>query len=1609
MPIRPPGRAGRILLSSWVTLLLLLPSGLRAPAEAAWRPDRVLEFVFGGDPPAWRHAPGGWLPEAADLPLLAESAAPCVPYRDVLVLLPLDTSVLRAAFVPEGVVPASPPGAPAVAAPLAVSTGDSVAVARLPVAGEHFPGMWGEHLGTATWHGHRLATFRLYPLRLERDRPDGDWSGALWAGRLRLELELAPGEPAVRRQRDPAGETAALRARLAELVHNPEELALYPPPPSPAADPGGGAEGAAQADWAPNLSGPAVEMLIVTGAALAGEFQRLADHRTARGVPAVVRTIDDILAGYPSGGDAPETLRRYLRDAYQLWGTKHVLLGGDVDVVPTRRILNTLYPPGQGTEMPVDLYYACLDGDWNADGDEWLCEPFISTSDPGDDADLAAELLVGRLPARTAAEAAVLVDKVLQYEQQGGAHQGRMLLLSEVLFPSDWSAGQPIVEDGAAYSETMLAEVFTPAPAAPHPVRLYEAHSQWPGAHPQTRAAVIDSLNRGDYGLVNHIGHGFYYNMSVGDQSLDLAAAAGLRNGNDTFVLTSLNCSSSAFDYNCILERFLLNPLGGAVATLGSVRAAFPNTAARYQLEFYRGLLLGGAATLGEAVAASRLPFDGLTAYNTTERWTHLTTALLGDPAQHVRTMAPAGVDVEAPSQLAYGEQVVPVRITRAGAPVPGALVCLEQTGNDYARGRTDADGRVWLTLTVKSPAAVALRVTAPNAPLLDLALPVTPAAQPYVRLAAAAIVDDGTLGSHGNGDGVPNAGETLALILTLRNDGTAPSGAAATVLLAGASGAEVLDGAATLAALAPGGSAVASPPLRVRIAADVLDAAMLPLELGVADGARLYRDRLALQPRAPTLQIGLLTAHDHPHGDGDGLIEPGEIISVRFILLNTGGGAAAGVTGRVESADSRMQIVAGEDAWPSIPPLAEISSPVGFLLRPLVVANDVKATLHLTDAYGRTWSHVFDLVAPGQAQVNAITAPATGEVLLRWTPLPLADLFGYHVYRADAPMGDYARLTSLPITGGTFYRDTGLPPLTRFYYRVAAVDSSRQAGRQSLTAVVSTVPAEAPGFPLPLAAETSSHAAVGDVTGDGRPEIILAADHVYVWNADGVELRDGDNDPSTSGPFNDLSGLWGPAGVALGDLTTHPGLEIVTSYRTGKQVYVYQGDGTIAPGWPRTMTNWNWAAPALGDLDGDGDLEIVVTTVDGRTYVWHHDGSDFHDGDGNPATIGLFQIRPQEWYSFCSPALADLTGDGRLEIVLGTRYSDSTADRIHALRNDGSDAPGWPVILAANADMLCSPAVGDLDGDGSLEVLLITENDRLHVLNADGTPRPPFPIVFVANNASSGTSCPSPALADFDGDGVLEIVAVSVTNARQAEIHVLNLQGQNLPGWPRAVAGASESSPIVGDLTGEGTPAVLFGIGGADDSTPNLLYALRANGGAVPGFPLQLDGPIRPAPTLADLDGDGKVEIVYGGWDLRLHVWDLPAVWSPARMPWPTFKGNVQRTGVHARPALTDVPAEASSPAAPSLSQNHPNPFNPRTRIAFNVPAGAPGRVRLSIYDLKGRLVARLVDGPLAPGTHGVEWSGLDGAGRPAASGVYLYRLETPGGRCERRMVLVR
>jgi hypothetical protein len=188
----------------------------------------------------------------------------------------------------------------------------------------------------------------------------------------------------------------------------------------------------------------------------------------------------------------------------------------------------------------------------------------------------------------------------------------------------------------------------------------------------------------------------------------------------------------------------------------------------------------------------------------------------------------------------------------------------------------------------------------------------------------------------------------------------------------------------------------------------------------------------------------------------------------------------------------------------------------------------------------------------------------------------------------------------------------------------------------------------------------------------------------------------------------------------------------------------------------------------------------------------------------------------------------------------------------------------------------------------------------------------------------------------------------------------------------------------------------------------------------ADPAAPVALGGVLL-ADGSRDLAVDGDVVYAAVGWS-GLQVIDVadpaaPRIVGAFALPSVTHAVGVGAdrlwlTAAYVHTAPLHCPAISAAgepPPASALALNAwPNPFNPRTTLAFELPAAAP--VSLVVYDLAGRRVRTLAAGEvLGAGAHTRTWLGRDDRGRAVASGVYLYRLEAGAQRATRRVTLIR
>lgn len=214
--------------------------------------------------------------------------------------------------------------------------------------------------------------------------------------------------------------------------------------------------------------------------------------------------------------------------------------------------------------------------------------------------------------------------------------------------------------------------------------------------------------------------------------------------------------------------------------------------------------------------------------------------------------------------------------------------------------------------------------------------------------------------------------------------------------------------------------------------------------------------------------------------------------------------------------------------------------------------------------------------------------------------------------------------------------------------------------------------------------------------------------------------------------------------------------------------------------------------------------------------------------------------------------SLADLNGDGRAEILAGW------AEKVSILKGDGTLLSGWPQTVATAeyswAVLKSMPIAGDVDGDGVKDVVAANSAGTIFVWSADGAGKPGWPRTL----SDTGWASLSLSLADVDRNGVLDVIATDP----QLGIHVFKGNGTYLPGWPVTTWTGIKSPAVVADLNKDGKSELVVGL----DGTPARLLVLNAQGTALNGWPRTLmnsSGESQGSyPVVGDLDDDGDLEI---------------------------------------------------------------------------------------------------------------------------------------------------
>ncbi len=361
------------------------------------------------------------------------------------------------------------------------------------------------------------------------------------------------------------------------------------------------------------------------------------------------------------------------------------------------------------------------------------------------------------------------------------------------------------------------------------------------------------------------------------------------------------------------------------------------------------------------------------------------------------------------------------------------------------------------------------------------------------------------------------------------------------------------------------------------------------------------------------------------------------------------------------------------------------------------------------------------------------------------------------------------------------------------------------------------------------------SSPAVGDIDNDGEIEVVVGLGSTFVPNQNGSVISVNGKTGSIEWAFSysfDNAAIWQGqtagrdgwceatyATPAIGDLDGNGTVEVVFA-SWDFRIWAVDGKGNPLSGFPINNDDTVWSSPALFDADNDGDMEIFIGGDSTPGGYIDHLGGIFRAFDYRDSKVIPLWLREANEVFHSSPAIGDINNDGRYEAVVGmgnnwhtecssrgnaycSAETGSDHTKVWAFHlDDGSNVAGWPVNT--NDTVWASPAIGDIDNDGQLEVVAGSFDRKVYAFNGDGSSlwsvTPQFPHPELRTGRATG----HPIIADLDGDGDQDVavgtdIGLALLNGQDGSFLEQGLHWQEILSF----AVSYEAAPAIGNING--------------------------------------------------------------------------------------------------------------------------------------------------------------------------------------------------------------
>lgn len=531
----------------------------------------------------------------------------------------------------------------------------------------------------------------------------------------------------------------------------------------------------------------------------------------------------------------------------------------------------------------------------------------------------------------------------------------------------------------------------------------------------------------------------------------------------------------------------------------------------------------------------------------------------------------------------------------------------------------------------------------------------------------------------------------------------------------------------------------------------------------------------------------------------------------------------------------------------------------------------------------------------------------------------------------------------------------------TLYSLRLTVEDTTDQVYADTVSVIAKSITSG--GWFTELSNSGSLSPAVGDIDGDGFNEVVVGIGGAPgSGNAGGIEVFNHNGQREPGWPQNTNENMM--SSPALGDLDGD-GIDdiVICSEQAGVHVYRSTAADWIKYATTRANDFWGLATPVLADADNDGHLEIFIVNDEGTVYAYRDNGQAF-----GPYYIFGF-VENSTAVGFPCLTVADLNRDGKKEIIVGSAHATGCPGYYTGyggiyIWNDKDSlllAPGDYPDKFTNVYGL---AIANVDTMADLEVIVFGQNEEYTTLSAfkiDGSQPTGYPIILEDQQAGSWFGN-HPAIGDLEGDGILEII-VSMWTIGEARIYgwhqdgtplgsigskgllvsmespevkknkeSLSTMGKDIGEVTARIKSmnhepltglasssddpvfASEAetfgSPVLVDIDGDGLLDIIVRAGYYLGSGYERVFAWDYEGNLIPGFPLYTSDEANQAtyypytPVMTDVDKDGKLDMILvtdnnNFITPEVVCWEFDTPYDATTMHWPKYMHDKRNSGL--------------------------------------------------------------------------------------------------------------